>query len=70
VQLRQQAAGLQAYQLAFTFAALQKLGAPMSAGMIDQVRWHCLCMRCPSVEAARSPSARLRHRAWLRRLPL
>lgn len=37
-QLQEQAASLQAYQLAFTFAALQKLGAPMSSACIDKVR--------------------------------
>lgn len=38
VQLQEQAGSLQqAYQLAFTLAALQKLGAPMSATCIDKV---------------------------------
>jgi hypothetical protein len=38
VQLQEQADSLQAYQLAFTFAALQKLGAPMGSACIDKVR--------------------------------
>lgn len=37
VQLREQASSLQAYQLVFTFAALQKAGAPLSSAVIDKV---------------------------------
>ena len=37
MQLQDQLGSLQAYQLSFTFAALQKLGAPMSAAFIDRV---------------------------------
>jgi hypothetical protein len=35
--MQQQLPALQAYQLSFTFAALQKLGAPLSSSSIDAV---------------------------------
>lgn len=35
--MREQLPALQAYQLSFTFAALQKLGAPLNSSTVDAV---------------------------------
>jgi hypothetical protein len=37
LQMQEQLPALQAYQLSFTFAALQKLGAPLRSSSIDAV---------------------------------